>query len=105
MTAFPDLDATMGATLIQTFGQRVTYRKCTGEVVTGIYATIDLNVQNFGDTASGAAEYRNEIMLVRADVGEPHRGDAIITAAGTVYTVQDLVEEETDKVQVKVTVK
>jgi len=103
--SFNATDTAMGAVLVNSFGELVTYRRCNGEVVTGIYAEIDLGVEIFGRAESGAAEYRNEALLLRADVGEPRRGDTIITADGTTYTVQDLLPGASDKVEIKVSVK
>lgn len=101
---FNVIDASNGDTLLNLFGEPVVYRRCNGEtIVTDV--EIDTEVEVFGETESGAMEYRTEIVLLVADIGEPRRGDSIITADGTTYTVHTLLRDQSDKVQVTVSVK
>jgi len=102
--SFNDLDKAMGVALFAALGEAVTYRRCNGETIT-TNAEIDLNVEVFGETNSGVSEYRTEISLLRADVGVPRRGDVVITADGTNYTVQDILQDLSDKVETTVSAK
>lgn len=102
--SFNTIDTAMGAKLMQVLGEPVTYRRCNGETVS-TYAAIDLDVEVFGAVDSGVAEYRNEISLLVAAVGTPQRGDSVITAAGVVYTIHDILPNLSDKVDVRVSAK
>ena len=102
--SFNALDAAMGATLMQALGEPVAYKAGVADPVS-IYAEIDVDVEVFGESESGVAEYRTEIAMLIADVGQPVRGDTITTAASVVYTVQDILSALSDKVEVRVSAK
>jgi hypothetical protein len=83
--------------------ESVTYRRSGGETLSTT-AEIDVNAELFSGFESAALESRTTITLLRAEVGEPQRGDTIITGDGTNYTVHDIDEGGRDRALVRVTV-
>ncbi len=97
---FNSLDAGVSTVVLDAFGSAVEYHK-VGGVVAGIQAIIDKDVDVFGFD-SVVAEKRTEITLLSSDAPHIRRGEKIVND-GTVYEIQDTLED--DGVMVRVIVK
>lgn len=81
--------------------ESVTYRRLNGEVITTV-AEIDLGASRFGEFQAGTNEYRASVVLQKADVGEPKRGDIVVDSTGVNYQIQDIDPDESDRSLVRV---
>lgn len=83
----------------------ITYRRKSGETISTI-GVKDKSVDEFGDYQSTVSEWRQAWDLLVEDIGDaPCRGDTLIDAAGKNWTVQDILENQSDEEVVRVTVK
>lgn len=82
----------------------ITYRRNTGETISTI-GVKDTSVDEFGNFESSVSEWRNAWDLLVEDIGDaPCRGETLIDADGKNWTVQDILETQSDEEVVRVTV-
>jgi len=82
----------------------IKYRRSTGEIIDTIGAR-DESVDEFGGFESTVSEWRQAWDLLVEDVGNaPCRGDTLIDHDGKNWTVQDILESQSDEEVVRVTV-
>ena len=83
---------------------QITYRRKSGETVSTI-GVMDKSIDEFGNFESTVSEWRQAWDLLVEDIGAaPCRGDTIIDADGKNWTVQDILERDSDEEIVRVTV-
>ena len=82
----------------------ITYRRKGGAIVS-TYGVRDKTVDAFGNFESTTSEWRNVWDLLTEDLGDaPCRGDTIIDSDGLNWSVQDILEGDSDEEIVRVTV-
>lgn len=83
---------------------QITYRRQSGETISTI-GVKDKSIDEFGNFESTVSEWRQAWDLLIEDIGNsPCRGDTLIDADNRNWTVQDILETQSDEEVVRVTV-